>query len=148
MKKSYLILFLFVFVFSFLSSVFLVNECMSQVAQNWAVRYNGPANGHDYGYQMVVDIAGNLYVTGEGIGTGTGLDILTIKYNSAGVQQWLSRYNNTTFNNDDRGFAISVDASGNVYVAGLSTGSGGPNTGQDYITVKYNSSGVQQWAVI
>src|SRR3984893_16694173 len=45
------------------------------------------------------------------------------------------------------GFAylgVTTDTSGNVYVTGSSLGSGG--TGLDFATVKYNSSGTQQWA--
>ncbi|MBK7160163.1 MAG: SBBP repeat-containing protein [Ignavibacteria bacterium] len=49
-------------------------------------------------------------------------------------REWISTYN---YNTEDAK-AIEVDNSGNVYVTGTS--------GTDYATVKYNSSGVQQWA--
>ncbi|MBK6878094.1 MAG: SBBP repeat-containing protein [Ignavibacteria bacterium] len=39
-------------------------------------------------------------------------------------------------------YGIKADGSGNVYVTGRSDGSG---TGLDFATVKYNSSGEQQW---
>jgi len=80
-------------------------------------------------------------VTGWSNGSGTSEDYCTIKYNSSGVHQWVARYNGPG-NNYDYANSIAVDGSGNVYVTGYSFGSG---TSDDYCTIKYNSSGVQQW---
>ena len=109
--------------------------------QQWLQRYNGPGNGSDYGSSIAVDDSGNVYVTGGSVVNGTGLDYATIKYNSSGVQQWLASYNGPV-NNTDRSTHIAIDGSGNVYVTGYSFGIG---TSVDYATIKYNSSGVQQW---
>lgn len=113
------------------------------VQQAWVARYNGPANNNDYGQAIAVDDSGNVYVTGRSFGTTTGQDYATIKYNTEGVQQWVVRYNGPN-NGADLANAIAVDHIGNVYVTGQSSGIG---TFADYGTVKYNSSGVQQWAV-
>ncbi|RCK74541.1 MAG: Cell surface protein [Ignavibacteriae bacterium] len=113
----------------------------SSGVQQWVTRYNGPGNGNDRATAMAVDGSGNVYVTGSSVGSGTGYDYATIKYNSSGVQQWVARYNGPG-NDEDGAIAISVDGSGNVYVTGKSAGSG---TRYDYATIKYNSSGVQQW---
>ncbi len=109
--------------------------------QQWLHRYNGPGNGDDVALLLAVDGSGNVYVTGYSTGSGTGRDYATIKYNSAGVQQWEARYNGPANSTDDAR-SLAVDGSGNVYVTGDSYASG---TFFDYATIKYNSSGVQQW---
>jgi hypothetical protein len=113
----------------------------SQVTQAWVQRYNGPVNEFDGARKMVVDDLGNVYVTGDSKGSGSDYDFCTIKYNSSGVQQWVQRYNGTG-NGVDYPNSITVDASGNVYVTGSSFGN---NSGIDFATIKYSSSGVQLW---
>ncbi len=106
----------------------------------WSANYNG-------GYDDVligidVDIYGNVYVTGESQTFITGKDIVTVKFNSSGQQQWVRSYNGYSTNND-RGNGIKVSPEGYVYVTG---GSEGDSTDWDYITVKYDTSGNQIWA--
>ena len=109
--------------------------------EQWVVRYNG-GNGNDYASAIAVDGSGNVYVTGESLGQGTGIDYATIKYNSAGQQQWVARYNGPA-SADDNATAIAIDGSGNVYVTGASSIDAGSN--YDYLTVKYDSAGQEQW---
>lgn len=113
--------------------------------EQWISRYNGPGNGYDEAFDIAVDDSGNVYVTGFSLGTGTGYDYATVKYNSAGVQQWASRYNGTG-NNEDKAASLVIDYIGNVYVTGYSR-NGSTTATQDYATVKYNTYGVEQWAV-
>jgi len=113
--------------------------------QQWVARYNGPINGQDMATAIAVDESGNVYVTGRSPGAGTAEDYATIKYNSAGQQQWVARYNGPG-NFTDVAYAIAVDGLGNVYVTGTSDSSGqGGN--YDYLTIKYNSAGQEQWVV-
>lgn len=107
----------------------------------WVKKYSGPGNNQDQTYDIAIDALENVYVTGSSVGTGTQEDYVTIKYNAAGVQQWLQRYN-VTGNVEDIPFSIGVDNNGNVYVTGRSQGVG---TSRDFATIKYNTSGVQQW---
>ena len=107
----------------------------------WSALFVG--KGPDAVRAMEIDAVGNVIITGQSDSTGSSFDIVTIKYNSSGQQQWLSRYNGTG-NFDDYPNAMVMDASGNIYIAGEVRETGGQK--KDYITIKYNSAGVQQWA--
>ena len=109
----------------------------------WVARYNGPANSYDSAQQVVVDGFCNVYVTGASEDVYSNRDYATIKYNSNGIQLWVARYNGPD-NSDDSAVALAVDDLGHVYVAGSSRGLSGTF---DYATIKYDSNGVQQWAV-
>jgi Beta-propeller repeat len=111
------------------------------VQQAWVARYNGPANDSDGALANAVDLSGNVYVTGWSVGSGTGFDYATIKYDSAGQKQWAARYNGPA-NDLDEGQAIVLDKSGNIYVTGFSFGLGGYF---GYATIKYDSAGQEQW---
>ena len=103
--------------------------------QQWIAEYHG-GSGADEPAAIVVDKAGNVYVTGT-TQICQGSDYLTLKYNSAGQEQWVARYYGPQ-EPLDAAKAIAVDNSGNVYVTGRSF--------NDYATVKYNATGQQQWA--
>ena len=57
-------------------------------------------------------------------------------------QQWVTSFNGPN-NGSDEPVAMTVDTSGNIYVTGVSPTI---TTGKDYVTIKYNPAGVQQWA--
>ncbi|WP_133054668.1 SBBP repeat-containing protein [Niastella populi] len=123
------------------SFLFLSIVASAQVTEEWVARYNNSGNLEDEAADIAVDAAGNVYVTGSSAGVGTSRDYATVKYNSAGVQLWVARYNGTG-NSFDDARKIAIDANGNVYVTGSSAGAG---TEDDYATIKYNSMGVLQW---
>ena len=91
---------------------------------------------------LAVDAAGNSYVTGVTT-AGATEDVLTVKYNPQGVVQWAVTHDGGDI---DRGFAVAVDGSGNVYVAGQSWTETQFGTQGYLLVVKYNASGVEQWA--
>jgi len=116
----------------------------SSGVMQWARHYSGQASENDYLSDISVDSAGNVYAVGHSwTDNNAKYDCLTLKYNSSGVLQWAAKYNGGNFN--DEGKSIAVDSGGNVYVTGKS------DTLEFYsstiITIKYNSSGVMQWAV-
>jgi len=114
--------------------------------QQWVKRYNGPAGGVDIGRAIAVDPAGYIYVTGSSAVASGYSDCLTIKYDLNGDTLWTARYNGTG-NKNDIAYAIAVDDSGNVYITGSTEGTVGTHgIYEDYITIKYNTSGVQMWA--
>jgi uncharacterized delta-60 repeat protein len=115
--------------------------------QQWLARYNGPSNQSDNPHAIFVDNAGNVYVTGASQRIPNAIfdtDATTIKYNSQGVQQWVARYDDV-HHREDAGNGIKVDANGNVYITGFTTVSNGAYSAADYLTIKYNASGIQQW---
>jgi hypothetical protein len=80
-----------------------------------------------------------VYITGGINGSSPAFDIATIKYSSAGVQQWAKTYNGAK-DSADVGNAIGIDGLGNVYVAGASTGL---TSAYDFITLKYTAAGAR-----
>lgn len=132
--KKYL-LFLIACVFFF--------QVSGQVNIQWQKRYTSSGTFSDKAEDMVMDATGNIYVTGVARGTTGSLDYVTIKYNAAGVQQWIAEYNGPG-NGLDEAHAIAIDPSGNnIYVTGWSLGD--TTTGFDYATIKYNSAGTRLW---
>ena len=114
----------------------------SSGTEQWIRRYDGQG-GMDCAKAIAADNTGNIYVTGRACFPETGTDIVTIKYNSDGELIWLARYSSPG-PVQDIGNDVICDNNGNVYV----TGDCG-NIPQKYpITIKYDSNGVQSWAVI
>jgi hypothetical protein len=109
----------------------------------WAVQYNGPANDDDEATSLAVDDSGYVYVTGISYGIGTNVDIATIRYDRNGNEIWVKRFNGSG-NGWDYGWALVLDDSSNVYVAGMSVGE---TTMPDFITIKYDRDGNEIWAV-
>ncbi|MFQ5335076.1 MAG: SBBP repeat-containing protein, partial [Flavobacteriales bacterium] len=113
------------------------------MSEQWASRYTGNGNNIDAAADIAVDGSGNIYVTGTSWSTNGNFDILTVKYDDQGNQSWIASYNGNG-NAYDEGRAVAFDPSGNVYVAGYAD-MGSAN--YDYVLIKYNSSGLQQWVV-
>ncbi|MBS1958023.1 MAG: SBBP repeat-containing protein [Bdellovibrionales bacterium] len=110
-----------------------------------------------------VDATGNVYCAGQtsaklSENSGGSYDAFVMKLDSSGVVQWLTQLGAVTKApgapvNANQGFdfcnGVSVDALGNVYCAGYTTGAlseaNGAGGTSDAFVMKLNSSGVIQW---
>jgi hypothetical protein len=149
------------------SSDFFIAKYNSSGTIQWARgEQTGTAVADDYLYDITGDDSGNIYAVGAtsaypiifssdvNIASGSSSNLFLVKYNSSGTAQWVKTATGTW---DDVGDSVTLDASGNIYVAGrtrsptLDFGNGvtvSANNDSNYTTfvVKYNSSGVAQWA--
>jgi len=110
-----------------------------------------------YNKGIAVDSAGDVVVTGWSTGVGTGIDFATIKYDGqTGQPMWnlpsqpgvpadqtsiAARYDGPA-HGDDLGWAIGLDADGNIFVTGQSYGIG---TDADSVTIAYKPDGSLLW---
>lgn len=110
----------------------------------WVSLFRGPGGGTDSAYDMAIDEVGNVYVAGDSqsdsVSSG-GWDIVTIKYDSSGAEQWVARFDDPV-SSINRVSAIALDGVGNAYLTGFSTVAG---TGSYVITISYSSSGKLRW---
>jgi hypothetical protein len=114
--------------------------------QVWEARYNGSMNEGEVGLDLVVDVLGNVYVTGRSVKNGSDYDpdYLTLKYNNAGSVLWSAKYNGPG-DSIDIPSDLVVDAFGNVYVTGRSWGHPDSFSDFDWATIKYDSMGNELW---
>ncbi len=107
----------------------------------WQTEYNGTLSGFDYGAAITLDGSGNVFVAGATHNTDSyTFDVVVIKYNSSGVQQWATTYNGTGSNNDIPSSILILGT--DIYVCAASIGS---SSAYDYVLLKLNSSGTTQW---
>jgi hypothetical protein len=124
---------------TFLSIPFIMAQ-QTVVFEEW--KTDAGSQSFFFKSKTVTDGSGNVYITGATKNGSGDYDILTAKYNSSGVQQWIVQYNGAG-NGDDGASALLVDGSGNVFITG--TYYKDATDSNNYVTIKYNSSGTQQW---
>ncbi len=130
----------------------------------WATYYGG--NGADIAYGAALDVAGNIYLSGQ---TGSsdvmaspgsfqstigGMnDAFVVKFDSSGQRVWGTYYGGP--GNDQGGF-IATDTACNIYMVGYTKSTTGiatsgsfktalDGTAEDAFLVKFDSSGQRQW---
>jgi hypothetical protein len=107
----------------------------------WGQLYNGNGGGMDKAYAITVDKYNGVYIGGYTYDLIQGANYTTIKYDHAGNLKWAKTYNGPG-NGEDKIYAITVDKYNAIVVTGWSRGL---NSGLDYTTIKYDSTGTQQW---
>ena len=102
----------------------------------WTNHYVANPNSFDAALALAVDRDDNVVVTGISyVLNPFEPDCVTIKYSGAGVQLWVNRYRGP--GSAGGGRAVAVDSEGNVFVTGISGGTGA--------TIKYSGSGMPLW---
>ena len=107
------------------------------------IQYRSGPGRSEFGTSIVTDAAGNLYVTGGTVGDGP--DVMTLKFNSAGVVQWRRNWDGAAFApfSLDSPVKILRDPNGDVLV--LITGYAASNHA-DYVVIKYApANGAALW---
>ena len=103
----------------------------------WAAPYDRDAEA------IASDSAGNVYLSGTRVvgHTGNNYDYLTSKFNKEGDLLWTESYDGSA-HDCDAVTAMAVDNLGNVYVTGYSRTT---TSGNDYVTMKYDTDGKTLW---
>jgi Secretion system C-terminal sorting domain len=147
--------------------IFIVKYNSSGIVQ-WARSAGG--DWDDYANSVTADASGNIYIAGyftsdtarfgsytllNSGGTDNTADMFLAKYDSNGNALWAR---NATGLGDDKAYGVSVDASGNAYVAGyftsfyltfgttMLTNTDTTSYTDDIFIAKYNTSGNVVWA--
>lgn len=122
---------------------FLTVQFDTNGVPTWSARYAPGTNRANYVATAELDASNNVYVAGT-VGDNGGRWLAVVKYSPAGNQLWAAAYETTRTNAYDTVAGMALDAEGNVYVTG---GTESSQVNRDFLTVKFNASGVQQWAV-
>ena len=131
-----------------IAGTFVTNiEPAVAVNLEWIRQLGTSAREDNHG--VSADGLGNVYVSGytQGSLQGTNIgarDAFVAKYDSAGSRLWIKQLGSTV---DDRGWGVSADSVGNVYLAGTTGGSlQGTNLGStDAFLTKYDAAGTLLW---
>lgn len=116
------------------NGVFMTVKYDTEGNQVWTRNYDSNGSALDGTSKLALDSAGNVYVTGTSYGIND--DYATIKYDNAGNELWVMRYNGPG-NIHDGPSGLAIDANSNVYVTGYETGTA---TGKDFATIKYSQT--------
>ena len=133
-----------------LSSLLFICYFANAQKQLWASCFPDSTSQY-YPSDMVVDTAGNSYVTGYIQGTGNDYllkHFYLLKNNSAGQLQWVNYY--PVADSFDIGMAVAADNNGNVYVSGQRYDTAcnicTVTIPHSYsFTIKYNAAGKVVW---
>jgi hypothetical protein len=101
----------------------------------WNITWDN--GGNELGYDVAVDSQGYVYVTGSNGTSYPTWDVLLLKFNSSGEQEWVRTWDSGDY---DASWSLKIDSLNNIYIAGQTKAVEG-----DLLLLKYDSSGVYKW---
>jgi uncharacterized delta-60 repeat protein len=125
---------------------FLVIKYNAQAQVQWRRIFAAPGNGPDEAKKILLHPNGNIVVTGYGNNRAVGNDFFTIMLKPDGDTVWTKLYNSPVTNLYDEPNGMAIDNQGNIIITGESDQDPTIFLNNDFLTVKYNSSGILQWA--
>jgi Secretion system C-terminal sorting domain/Beta-propeller repeat len=99
---------------------------------SWTRKHQSVVNDIPYG--VIADSIGNSFITFSRGSNFGPYDIVVVKYNPNGIQQWINTYDS---GENDEPRDIAIDRNGNVYIAGFK--------GNESLILKYSSDGDTLW---
>jgi hypothetical protein len=107
----------------------------------WTNRFG--RSGNDVAWAITADGRGKIFVTGSSEDSDSHADFATVCYSEGGSSLWTNIYAGpgTSPNDADVAGLVAVNASGTVFVSGMSMGS----QAYDYATIAYSNSGEALW---
>lgn len=121
--------------------------CSLQTNSQWAPACSTVSNWSEDAATRLKVKGEYVYVTGvsyspsEGSSQRASWSIITVKYSTdCGIPIWSATYSSS--NSSFMANGIDIDDNGNVYVVGTEY----KTSDMDMITIKYNSSGIEQWS--
>ena len=139
-----------------------ITQILADGTPGWAVPMTSVAGNYSVVRGLATDKQGDVLVVGElqgtvKIGTFTlvgagGVDVFLAKLNPAGKTLWAKSFGNGA---DQNGYAVAVDATGNVFITGRAVGAvdfggGAPGVsagaGDNIFVAKFDNDGTHLWS--
>ncbi len=109
----------------------------------WTRSFDGSAHGNDAVRGLGVDPFGRVVAGGTLVGTSSGQDFAVWTLDALGTTAWSATWNGP-FGGDDFSRGLTIDAYGNVTLAGSSPGAGGASD-LDLTFASWDPRGVLEW---
>jgi uncharacterized delta-60 repeat protein len=104
--------------------------------QEWIRQYDGPDGRTDIASDIGLGSDGSIFVTGTSwTAQSSVLRIITLRYSPAGDLLWQA--NHESPRSDTRAVGLAIDSLGQAHIAATN--------GRDYIAIKYDAAGAEQW---
>ena len=109
---------------------------------SWSTSYDDPSQGDDVAQAVAIDSMGNIVSAGwaERRDRASFSDVLVKRMGPKGQLFWSREYDGVAHGND-RAYAVAVEMSGAVVVAGVES----TRAGSTWLVLKYDAKGILKW---